>query len=163
MTSRITSYVLSVGDLSQAAKLVDLGDWNGFWKTLENSKCILTLPAPLGGIGLQVIDWLASERRLALTLRLEEWFWPKETSRLISGVGIAIHACMTSIDGRKFLRDISVITLEAQECAAIYGAYGPHDLSGAGSLAEIIAYLQHVSEAVAKSENDRLLILSYDG
>lgn len=161
MPKTLESSVLSPGALGELAVLACAGSWKAFWEAWRAGPRVLSLPAPAGDIGLQVIDWLASERGQPFPSRFDDVWWPKGTSFNLSLAEISVIACMSAHDGRRLLRAELFGPTAAEEMAVIARAY---DIAGTNAMAimeRAVAYLKDCSEAIADREGERLLMIEH--
>ncbi len=159
MAKTLQSSIVSQQGICELAGQACKGNWKAFWQLLASNPQTFLLSPPLGDIGLQLIDWLASECRQPLPLRFDEAWWPKRTSSILSRSGIHVVACMSAGDGRALLKATRRLGLRERE--AIARAYGIHGENPTSAVDAAVTYLTEIAAAIDDRHEDRLLMIAY--
>lgn len=161
MSERLDSSVLSTRDLCELAILADADDWSSFWTVWTSMPKTFSLSSPAADVVLQILDWLGSELKKAVPMRVDRDWWPLGTSAKLSGVGISVVACMSAHDGNQLLKTISGrITLA--EGKRIADAYNPKADTAVVAVDKALSYLKKTAAAIASRDEGRLLMISYE-
>jgi hypothetical protein len=159
MSENIHSTVQSLGGICELAISARAGHWPSFWRVWECSPQAISLSSPTADIALNIVDYIGTDLKQPIPLRVDKDCWPNGTDLALYGAGLRVVTCMSADDGRRFLATLDEL-MSLGEIEKIVRAYDVRIDKGAVAIDRAAAYLKEIAATIADRDGDRLLMIS---